>query len=109
VSVLGDNAAQCCDFFIALLNSFIGTFASTYTNVYYTITTTGAKRQLILVLREWYMHPSGQIPAYEWNFGDVNPPVHAWSVLRVYQIEKETAGTEGSILMNASIVLGNRR
>jgi hypothetical protein len=47
-----------------------------------------AKEQLVLMLREWYMHPSGQIPAYEWAFSDVNPPVHAWAALRVYQIEK---------------------
>ena len=46
-----------------------------------------AKEQLTLLLREWYMHPNGQIPAYEWAFGDVNPPVHAWASLRVYQIE----------------------
>jgi len=45
-----------------------------------------AKEQLILFLREWYMHPNGQIPAYEWNFSDVNPPVHAWSCWRVYQM-----------------------
>jgi hypothetical protein len=45
-----------------------------------------AKHQLQLLLREWYMHPNGQIPAYEWNFGDVNPPVHAWAVWRVYKI-----------------------
>ena len=38
-----------------------------------------AKGQLVLLLREWYMHPNGQIPAYEWNFSDVNPPVHAWA------------------------------
>jgi hypothetical protein len=43
-----------------------------------------AKQQLLLLLREWYMHPSGQIPAYEWAFGDVNPPVHAWAAWRVY-------------------------
>jgi hypothetical protein len=48
-----------------------------------------AKEQLILILREWYMHPNGQIPAYEWALGDVNPPVHAWAALRVYQIEKK--------------------
>ena len=52
-----------------------------------------AKQQLILMLREWYMHPNGQIPAYEWAFGDVNPPVHAWAALRVYQIEKKATGT----------------
>jgi hypothetical protein len=45
-----------------------------------------AKHQLNLMLREWYMHPNGQIPAYEWNFSDVNPPVHAWACWRVYKI-----------------------
>jgi hypothetical protein len=45
-----------------------------------------AKSQLVLFLREWYMHPNGQIPAYEWNLGDVNPPVHAWAVWRTYKI-----------------------
>lgn len=45
-----------------------------------------AKGQLQLFLREWYMHPNGQIPAYEWNFGDVNPPVHAWACWRTYKI-----------------------
>jgi hypothetical protein len=51
-----------------------------------------AKRQLILLLREWYMHPNGQIPAYEWNFSDVNPPVHAWACIRVFQIERDLHG-----------------
>jgi len=51
-----------------------------------------AKEQLILMLREWYMHPNGQIPAYEWAFGDVNPPVHAWAAWRVYKIEKRIRG-----------------
>ena len=51
-----------------------------------------AKHQLILIMREWYMKPDGQIPAYEWNFGDVNPPVHAWSSLQVYHIEKRKTG-----------------
>jgi len=46
-----------------------------------------AKAQLLLLLREWYMHPNGQIPAYEWAFGDVNPPVHAWAALRVFEID----------------------
>jgi len=45
-----------------------------------------AKDQLVLFLREWYMHPNGQLPAYEWNFSDVNPPVHAWAARRVYKI-----------------------
>jgi hypothetical protein len=51
-----------------------------------------AKGQLVLLTREWYMHPSGQMPAYEWAFGDVNPPVHAWSALRVFRIEKKLRG-----------------
>jgi hypothetical protein len=51
-----------------------------------------AKDQLILMLREWYMHPNGQLPAYEWSFSDVNPPVHAWAALRVYKIEKKRRG-----------------
>lgn len=51
-----------------------------------------AKRQLILLLRDWYMHPNGQIPAYEWAFGDVNPPVHAWAVWRVYKITRNVTG-----------------
>ena len=51
-----------------------------------------AKHQLILIMREWYMKPDGQLPAYEWNFGDVNPPVHAWAALQVYKIEKEATG-----------------
>jgi hypothetical protein len=51
-----------------------------------------AKEQLILMLREWYMHPNGQLPAYEWAFGDVNPPVHAWAAWRVYKIEKRIRG-----------------
>jgi hypothetical protein len=51
-----------------------------------------AKDQLILMLREWYMHPNGQIPAYEWALGDVNPPVHAWAALRVYKIERKRTG-----------------
>ena len=48
-----------------------------------------AKQQLDLMTREWYMHPNGQLPAYEWAFGDVNPPVHAWATMRVYQIERK--------------------
>ncbi|MGD0907559.1 MAG: glucosidase [Candidatus Acidiferrales bacterium] len=51
-----------------------------------------AKEQLVLLLREWYMHPNGQLPAYEWRFGDVNPPVHAWAAWRVYKIEKRIRG-----------------
>lgn len=51
-----------------------------------------AKKQLVLFLREWYMHPNGQLPAYEWNFSDVNPPVHAWSALKIYQLRKRDSG-----------------
>jgi hypothetical protein len=51
-----------------------------------------AKDQLVLLLREWYMHPNGELPAYEWAFGDVNPPVHAWAAWRVYKIEKRIRG-----------------
>jgi hypothetical protein len=51
-----------------------------------------AKEQLTLLLREWYMHPNGQLPAYEWALGDVNPPVHAWAAWRVYKIEKKRRG-----------------
>lgn len=51
-----------------------------------------AKRQLTLMTREWYMHPNGQIPAYEWNFSDVNPPVLAWAVWRVYKIDAKITG-----------------
>jgi hypothetical protein len=51
---------------------------------------TFAKRQLLLLCREWYMHPNGQLPAYEWSFSDVNPPVHAWAALTVFQIDGGT-------------------
>ena len=51
-----------------------------------------AKEQLLLFTKEWYMHPNGQLPAYEWDFGDVNPPVHAWAVWRVYKIDKKKSG-----------------
>jgi hypothetical protein len=51
-----------------------------------------AKRQLVLLCREWSMHPNGELPAYEWAFGDVNPPVHAWASLRVYKIERRITG-----------------
>ena len=51
-----------------------------------------AKQQLDVMTREWYMHPNGQLPAYEWAFGDVNPPVHAWATWRVYKIEQKMTG-----------------
>jgi hypothetical protein len=51
-----------------------------------------AKSQLVLLTREWYMQPNGQLPAYEWAFGDVNPPVHAWATWRVYQMDRALTG-----------------
>jgi len=54
-----------------------------------------AKNQLLVLLNDWYMHPNGQIPAYEWNFSDVNPPVHAYAVQRIYQIDKKMNGGKG--------------
>ena len=58
-----------------------------------------AKGQLVLMLREWYMHPNGQLPAYEWAFGDVNPPVHAWAAWRVYKIEKKRRGVGDTVFL----------
>jgi hypothetical protein len=58
-----------------------------------------AKEQLMLMVREWYMHPNGQLPAYEWAFGDVNPPVHAWAAWRVYKIEKKRRGTGDRVFL----------
>ncbi len=63
------------------------------------VDSTFAKEQLILMLREWYMHPNGQIPAYEWAFGDVNPPVHAWAAWRVYKIEKKRRGVGDRVFL----------
>jgi hypothetical protein len=62
---------------------------------------TFAKDQLILFLREWYMHPNGQIPAYEFAFGDVNPPVHAWAVWRVYKMTGERGKRDRQFLARA--------
>ena len=58
-----------------------------------------AKDQLVLLLREWYMHPNGQLPAYEWLFDNVNPPVHAWAALRVYKIEQKRTGTGDRVFL----------
>jgi hypothetical protein len=54
-----------------------------------------AKHQLLLLTHDWYMHPSGKLPAYEWSFDDTNPPVHAWAAFRVYEIEKNANGGKG--------------
>ena len=56
-----------------------------------------AKQQLVLLTREWYMHPNGQLPAYEWNFSDVNPPVHAWATWRVFQMDRKQRGDGGDL------------
>ena len=56
-----------------------------------------AKHQLVLMTHDWYMHPNGKLPAYEWSFDDTNPPVHAWAAYRVYEIEKNNNGGKGDI------------
>ncbi|ORY51623.1 hypothetical protein BCR33DRAFT_694401 [Rhizoclosmatium globosum] len=58
-----------------------------------------AKKQLTLMTREWYLHPNGQLPAYEWNFSDVNPPVHAWAALKIYKTEKHNTGVEDRLFL----------
>jgi hypothetical protein len=57
-----------------------------------------AKQQLVLMTREWYMHPNGQMPAYEWAFSDVNPPVHAWATWRVFQMDRARSGGDGDLV-----------
>ena len=61
--------------------------------------TVSPKTSSSCMLREWYMHPNGQIPAYEWAFGDVNPPVHAWAAWRVYKIEKKRKGVGDRVFL----------
>jgi hypothetical protein len=56
-----------------------------------------AKQQLVLLTREWYMHPNGQLPAYEWSLSDVSPPVHAWATWRVFQIDRKQRGGQGDL------------
>ncbi len=58
-----------------------------------------AKDQLLLLMREWYMHPNGQLPAYEWALADVNPPVHAWACWRVYKIAAKAQGTRDKLFL----------
>jgi hypothetical protein len=67
------------------------------------IDSTFAKEQLQLLTREWYMHPNGQIPAYEWAFGDVNPPVHAWATWRVFQMDRKQHGGKGDLAFLESV------
>jgi hypothetical protein len=56
-----------------------------------------AKHQLLLLTHDWFMHPNGELPAYEWSFSDANPPVHAWAAYRVYEIDKMNNGGKGDI------------
>jgi hypothetical protein len=63
-----------------------------------------AKQQILLMLKEHYLHPSGQIPAYEWNFGDVNPPVHAWAAYYVYNIDKQRNAGKGDVTFLKSVL-----
>jgi hypothetical protein len=58
-----------------------------------------AKEQLVLLSREWYMHPNGQLPAFEWSFGSVNPPVHAWAALHVYRRDQHQRGTGDRVFL----------
>jgi hypothetical protein len=58
-----------------------------------------AKNQLVLLLREWYMDPYGKLPAYEWSFSDVNPPVHAWACMQVYKIDKQQTGIGDTVFL----------
>ena len=62
-----------------------------------------AKNQLLLLTHEWYMHPNGQLPAYEWQFGDVNPPVHAWATWRVYNTDKKKNNGQGDLKFLKSV------
>jgi hypothetical protein len=62
-----------------------------------------AKSQLLLLTREWYMHPSGQLPAYEWALNDVNPPVHAWATWSVYTMDKKNNNGKGDIAFLKSV------
>ena len=58
-----------------------------------------AKNQLVLLLREWYMDPYGKLPAYEWSFSDVNPPVHAWACMQVYKNDKQRTGVADTLFL----------
>ena len=62
-----------------------------------------AKKQLLYLTKEWYMHPNGQLPAYEWAFGDVNPPVHAWATWRVYKIDQKNNNGQADVAFLESV------
>ncbi len=73
--------------------------------VFAQIDTTFAKSQLVKLTHDWYMDPDGELPAYEWNFGDVNPPVHAWATLRVFQIDRDKRGDKGDMFFLERVFL----
>ncbi|MCD6598135.1 MAG: hypothetical protein J7L04_10625 [Bacteroidales bacterium] len=73
--------------------------------VFAKIDTIFAKAQLVKLTHDWYMNPDGELPAYEWNFGDVNPPVHAWATLRVFQMDREQRGDKGDMFFLERVFL----
>ncbi|KAL0940739.1 cytoplasm protein [Colletotrichum truncatum] len=88
-----------CDDILSMPDSWEYPFFAAWDSAFHCITLAMmdpdfAKKQLDLFTREWYCHPNGQLPAYEWNFGDVNPPVHAWATFRVFKIERKMYGRQ---------------
>ena len=88
-----------CDDILSMPDSWEYPFFAAWDSAFHCITLAMidpdfAKKQLDLFTREWYCHPNGQIPAYEWNFGDVNPPVHAWATFRTFKIERKMYGRQ---------------
>ena len=73
-------------------------------SITYTLLDPGfAKQQMFLLTREWFLHPNGQLPAYEWNFSDANPPVHAWATWRIYQIDAKQNNGKGDLVFLESV------
>ncbi|PSR90513.1 Six-hairpin glycosidase-like protein [Coniella lustricola] len=88
-----------CDDILSMPDSWEYPFFAAWDSAFHCITLAMidpdfAKKQLDLFTREWYCHPNGQLPAYEWNFGDVNPPVHAWATFRTFKIERKMYGRQ---------------
>ncbi|KAF4413584.1 Uncharacterized protein CGCF413_v002834 [Colletotrichum fructicola] len=88
-----------CDDILSMPDSWEYPFFAAWDSAFHCITLAMldpdfAKKQLDLFTREWYCHPNGQLPAYEWNFGDVNPPVHAWATFRTFKIERKLYGRQ---------------
>ncbi|SPN98534.1 probable glucosidase I [Cephalotrichum gorgonifer] len=88
-----------CDDILSMPDSWEYPWFATWDTAFHCITLAMidpefAKKQLDLFTREWYCHPNGQLPAYEWNFEDVNPPVHAWATFRVFKIERKIYGRQ---------------